>query len=656
MKKYTKYRFYERAFRLLIMLTILHHSRLEAQFLPGLNKDSLKRLIALKADDTLKVMNYIWLGQQYETNHPDSAGYYYKAAKQLSTRINYPAGVVRYINNFTAILNVEGKYDSSLALHRQALVLCEQNGLTELRLISLMNIGVVYQHKENYKAAADHYLKNLRLFERTGDPKSLSLLYGNLCGLFLDLNQPEKAVVYAQKALALAESMKDLFSSGQAINNLAIALKDMGRFNEAESYLHKAYDIGRQTDDINMQETSLINLGGLLNETFSPRKAIAVFRQSLPLAEAVGDINGKALAMEGISNGLYMIKAYRQAEENTRQALVFAHENEKRETESNLLMLMSDIQIALGDLRKSAKYRRSYDSLYSSIVNTDLVKNVQEMEAKYELEKKQSQILRQKLLLEQKNRETLRQRTWLGVLISGILLLCLLLFWGYRYYRQRQLLGSKELQALLGEQENVRLKGLLEGQLQERQRISQEMHDDMGSGLTSLLFLSRAIQGQDTVTSRLKQTAGDLIQKMNEIIWTMNHEQDSLDSLLAYMRLHISEMLEDANINGRYTIKEPVPPLSISQLFRRNVYLVSKEAVHNIVRHAGATLVEIDIYVEDYLQITIQDNGKGITPGQAGRFGNGLRNMRSRTTQLRGSFEILAEEGTRVIIRVPLSV
>lgn len=607
------------------------------------------------ANDSNKVNNFIVLGQQYENNIPDSAIYYYKQANQLSTTLNFPEGIIRYINNYTAILNVQGKFDESLKLHQQALALCDRYHLDQMRIKVLINIGVVYQFKEDYSAAANHYLKYLPVIERTAGPESVSLLYGNLCSLYRNLNQPDKALIYAQQSVKFAEKSKVPYSIGRAYHNMANALKELGRDKEREVYLNRAYQIGKQINDLDIQETALINLGDMFTKTSSPDIYMPFFRRALPLADSLGDVYGKSLALQGIANGLFGKKQFRLAEQKTLEALAYARQNGQHESESKALLLMSDIQIAISNLSASARYRREYDSVYTSLVNEGLVKNIQELETRYEVEKKLSQILKQSLLLEQKNREAIQQRSWLWISLAGLLLMGLFIFWGFRYYRQRQLLNKKELTALHAGQENIRLKGLLEGQLLERHRISQEMHDDMGSGLTSILFLSRTIQNQDPIVSRLKQTAEQLIQKMNEIIWIMNHEQDSLDSLVAYMRLHIAEALDNVGIDYRFLVTEPLPSLILSQEFRRNIYLCAKEAIHNCIKHAGATQVEIAIRVADWLEVVIKDNGHGLEEKNITRLGNGLSNMQRRMKQLGGIFLISSDDqGVKVTLRAPL--
>ncbi|MFT4152184.1 tetratricopeptide repeat protein [Parafilimonas sp.] len=624
-----------------------------AQYNPGLNKDSLHRITAVLPDDTSKVLHLILLGQQYENNIPDSAIFFYNQAKEISTKINYPAGIVRYINNYTAILNVQGKFDESLRLHQQAAALCRQYGLKDLYIKSLVNIGVVYQYKQDYEAAANHYLKNLHLLEETGDNQMLSFIYGNLCGVYLDLGQYSEAYAYAVKELTAAGKTNDTYTMASAYNNMANALKDLDEPEKAIAYLQKAYAAGNKLNDINTMETALINMGDLFNKIYMPAKAMKAFSEALPLTDSLDDVYGKSLVLHGIAYSFYLYKKYPEALSKAETALLFAQQYEQNETQKKLLLLLSDIKIATGDIKASDQFRNRYDSLNTAIANAGLLKDIKVMESKYEIEKKQSQILKQNLLLEQKDRQAAKQRTLLLASVAGIVFMLLLLLAGFRYYRQKQQLNKNEMQAMQTLQENIRLKSLIEGQLQERRRISQEMHDDISSGLTSMLFLSRSVQGQETITSKLKNLSQDLVQKMNEIIWTMNFDQDTLENLVAYMRKQIAETLDNAGIAYSFAVTDFLPPKTVSQEFRRNIYLAGKEAVHNIIKHAGATKVTITIEADELLHVIISDNGKGFSNTNI-RFGNGVKNMRQRMQLLNGSIEIINNHGTTVILTAPM--
>src|SRR5688572_26594585 len=96
---------------IVIIILAANSAPVRGQTAVGLNKDSLRRLLTSLPDDTIKVNNFIALGQQYENNTPDSAIFYYQQANRLSTRLNYPVGIIRYINNYTAVLNLQGKFE-----------------------------------------------------------------------------------------------------------------------------------------------------------------------------------------------------------------------------------------------------------------------------------------------------------------------------------------------------------------------------------------------------------------------------------------------------------------------------------------------------------------------------------------------------------------
>jgi two-component system NarL family sensor kinase len=602
----------------------------------GLDRDSLRHALDKMDPDSGKVTALIRLGQQYESNAPDTAIFYYRQANTLSQQLNYQPGIVQYINNYTAVLNVQGRFDSSLILNLQAVNICRQYGLGSLYVKALVNTGAAYQYKEEYLQAADYYLKALPLLEGSTEPQSLSIVYSNLCGLYRNLIQPEKAAVYARRAVQLARKDKDAYAMSMACINLGNVLKDLHHVEEAIRYLDTAYRISHSLQDLNTEETALVNLGEAYLQTHDPEKYEPVFRKALSLARTVKDVSGEAFALEGITLGLYWKGRYREAGHQLQEAILFTRDHDQKEVLANLLTQMGDVQIALGQPYIAQRYRDQADSIRNVLFSASLAKDVQELETKYKVERQQRELLQKTLELNEKTRESLRQRYWLVIAGISVLFLCFLLF------------------LLRARQENVRLKALVEGQLQERHRIGQEMHDDMGTGLTSLLFLSRTLNEPQEAVEKIRYLSGSLIHKMNEIVWTMEHEHDTLESLIAYIRVNTSQSLENAGISYHFQGGEEIPQLSVSQQYRRNIYLTVKEAIHNIIRHAEATAAAISVTFTHELEIVIRDNGKGFVPAAGRRFGNGMKNMQERMAQVGGTFTILPGEGAMIRLTAPL--
>jgi signal transduction histidine kinase len=197
---------------------------------------------------------------------------------------------------------------------------------------------------------------------------------------------------------------------------------------------------------------------------------------------------------------------------------------------------------------------------------------------------------------------------------------------------------------------------------QERARISSDMHDDLGSGLSTIRLLSeiakRKIQdpSQTREIERISEAAGELVDKMSEIIWAMNSSNDSLENLIAYMRSFAADFLEHAHITHQFSIPESIPNVKLSGGTRRNIYLAVKESLHNVVKHAQASEVMIEVKMQQHsMTILIKDNGKGFDQEKVRLFGNGLKNIQKRMQAVGGQADITSQNGTIVFLDIPLN-
>ena len=206
-------------------------------------------------------------------------------------------------------------------------------------------------------------------------------------------------------------------------------------------------------------------------------------------------------------------------------------------------------------------------------------------------------------------------------------------------------------------------KALLEKQLavqMERQRISSEMHDDIGAGLSGVRLLTEITKNKmkdaDATgeVEKIYQSVGEISAKMKEVIWSLNAENDSLPNLIAYIHRQAKAMLE--NYHGEFLVKIPdkLPEIIIDGKSRRNLYLAVKEAIHNCIKHSGADKIKLEIACDDKLVISVSDNGKGMKPDEKRAPGNGMKNMQQRMEQLGGEFIIKTDQGVTLTFIVPL--
>ena len=193
----------------------------------------------------------------------------------------------------------------------------------------------------------------------------------------------------------------------------------------------------------------------------------------------------------------------------------------------------------------------------------------------------------------------------------------------------------------------------------ERNRISADMHDELGSGVTAIRLMSEIVKSkmkEQTLPEieKISHSANELLNKMNTIIWTMTSSNDSVENLVAYIRSYAVEFFESTAIDCYFSMPASIPPREISGEKRRNMFLSVKEALNNVLKHSQSSVVKINVTVGDKLVIEIQDDGVGINMEKLRKFGNGLNNMKKRMASINGEFNIENQEGTRTVFGLVL--
>jgi len=200
-----------------------------------------------------------------------------------------------------------------------------------------------------------------------------------------------------------------------------------------------------------------------------------------------------------------------------------------------------------------------------------------------------------------------------------------------------------------------RLKTKLEQQLalqKERERISSDLHDDLGSGLTSIVMMSERIKkktngaGHDIEMEKISGTANVLVDNMREIVWALNTENDSLENLVGYIHEHAQKAFEFSPINLKVEIPDKIAEAQLAAEPRRNIFLTVKETLNNAIRYSEAQNVFMKFRTSaEAVEIEISDDGKGFSIDGIGKRANGLKNMKKRMNIIKGSYAVESSPG-----------
>ena len=244
----------------------------------------------------------------------------------------------------------------------------------------------------------------------------------------------------------------------------------------------------------------------------------------------------------------------------------------------------------------------------------------------------------------------------------GLFLELLFFLAGLSYKNRRQIIEqTREREQLKMENERKEFEkqlAVVTAQQEERNRISADMHDELGSGMTHIRLMSELAKSKmkhniPAEIEKISQSADDVLNKMNAIIWSMNSRNDSLGNLISYIRAYSTEYLEGTSVNCKVTIPHDIPEKELGGDKRRNIFLCVKETLNNMLKHSGATELTIDILTDGVLTIRIHDNGRGIDLQKIRQFGNGLQNIKRRMESIGGDFEIKNNNGTETILTLP---
>jgi len=222
--------------------------------------------------------------------------------------------------------------------------------------------------------------------------------------------------------------------------------------------------------------------------------------------------------------------------------------------------------------------------------------------------------------------------------------------WGIARRRARRRLAKMEQAAALE---------------RERARIARDMHDEFGSRLTTIANLGELAQNHTLSPTDMKSQLGsitsqvrELINTVDEVVWTVSPENDSLPSLTAFLSDYTERFVAPSGISHRLELDPDYPLLPVPAEARHNLLLATKEALNNAVRHAAPEMIRVKLHVQDgCLDVVISDDGHGFEVGRARAGGHGLANLAERMKLIQGRAEIRSApgQGTVVTLSMPLT-
>ncbi|MBS1947986.1 MAG: sensor histidine kinase [Bacteroidetes bacterium] len=622
--------------------------------------DSMLQVLKTANEDTSKVILLLNVGEQYERFSPETSKQYYHQSLALSQKIGYKPGEIKFASYYTAVLNMQGRFDSSLILNKKALQLARQLN-DELSIAkTTLNTANSYHLISKEDSAIYYYMQSLPILDKLENKRMLGIAYSNLQNIYTDIPEYQKAIEYGKKGVEIfSKEVNDPLNQSYCLSNLGIVYTSLKKLDTAEMYFKEALQISRNIDDVYTESAVLLNLGDIYQKAGRLEEAKKNFDKAHLIAKEMDLTETEAIALKGIAMYHLEKRNYPLAKAYADSALSISIKSDNRKQTLKLYKLLSDISYASQDLKAAHEFEEKEDALRDSVNADNLHRISTEFETKYETEKKEAKIILQQSQLKQKS-------NLIYFLIAGVAAIIIISLLTYRNYKNKQKLQQAKIDELETEKKLTATEAVLKGEEQERTRLAKDLHDGLGGMLSGIKFSLNNMKGNLIMTPDNAQAFERSMDMLDSSIKEMRRVAHNMmpEILVKYgLDAGLKEFCNDIERSGVLQISYQsigMDKATIEQTTAVTVYRIVQELVNNTIKHASAKNVLVQLHYaeqEKLLAITVEDDGKGFDKESLSKStGIGWSNIQNRVEFLKGKIDVNStiDKGTSVLIEITL--
>lgn len=565
---------------------------------------------------------------------------------------------MRFLNRKGVALYMKGNYTDAEKCYRESLSLAEKRGDKDRELANYGALANMYQVMSRSALALENYLEALTIAEELGRKDHEALLLGNIGAMYMHMYNYAQAEKYFNKSVQICIETGDREEEAacyQGLANIAY-LKDVNSScAEAIQYAEKSLAIYTKLGNEFRQAHLYGTLAVFYNKRSEYEKAIALSKKALAINIRVGYPgyifdDHKTLGYAYLGSGKIKEALY-----HTQQALAVL-DTSFYKGRAGAYELAQSVYIALGDKEKIIAYSDSLGKVNSMILNKEIHETVCEMEIKYETEKKETRIAS----LEREKRLML----WLSFTGGGILILALAVFillWRWtaqkrRFAESQKGWAEQQVKQLEQEKQLIATQAVLDGEIQERSRLSRDLHDGLGSMLTGVKFNLESMKNSMVIGSNEVKYFNNAMRILNDSMLEMRRVAHHLmpDTLFRFgLKASMSDFCDTLPAVSFSWYGEEI---RLKTKMETMIYRTLCELINNALKHARPSQILVQIIQDsNRIAFTVQDDGCGFDT-QSASDGLGLQNIRTRVAYFGGIMHINSKIGEGTEINVELKI
>jgi len=537
--------------------------------------------------------------------------------KEMSEVYNRLGVINRKLSNFKLSLKM---FDEGIAIAKKYNL---QPSLANL----YMNKANALNESAHYDEAIQLHLQCLKIREQLKDIRGLAQSYNNIATVYLTTKQYDASLSHLQKAAELSRRINNVTSLAVVYNTLAQVYGATGHKDSVLYYYNKSTELYKQTGDKPGVAMGLHNMGQYLIENGKAAESLSYLRQALAIRQESKSPYEIASTMNLIGVALGKLERHKEAEQYLLKSLSLVKDDGTKVSQS-IYKSLADHYKATGRYEDAFKFQAKYISIADTAIGEGELTNMLKAQAAYEIEKREAELGLNKAEKQVRELQLSNRNKTILLLVAGVVFLAATAAYGIRNYRLNQMLKVETL----------------------RKKISKDLHDDIGSTLSSINIyseLAKKEKNNDVYLNTIQQHTQTIISSLDDLVWSINPKNDTIEILVEKLRSFAEPFLNAAKIKTQFTTQIENNNLLLTLTQKTNLYLACKEMVNNVVKHSGADYCQVSIVQAGRtIEMEVKDNGKGFMPERINNGRNGLRNLKTRAEELNGEFVLSTHPGS----------
>ncbi len=576
---------------------------------------------------------------------------YLNASLNKAKKINYLKGIASSMSDLGIVYYLQSDFTQASELFNKSLQIKLKIGDLRNIAVSYNYLGDIYENMGYYNKSIDYAFRGFSINQKINNKSGIATSLSKIGELYLKMNQYKKSIGYLNKSTILKQSLGEKHGIANNLVSFGLLYSKLGNIEKALAYLKKGLEIQKFLGDIKGQSLTLTTIGNLYVDIKNYDDAIKTFNECLLLDKYLQSSFNILEDYLNISKVFFKKDNISTSELYLKKASTVLKSNPNLFFEQEIYEMQSLLFEKKHQYKASLKAYKQYIVLRDSVLSLNNKTALALKEAKFEFDTKayadslkNVEIQKAKdLQLKLQHSELQKQKLKQTAMLSGIAVLMLLGWLLFSRYKAVNLQRISERKLLLLEKDQALV--------DERNRIADEMHDDVGADLSNLLLKIRMKERKQSALNTedlgaLKNSANTIIYKIDEIIWSLNAQRDTLNELLNFIQKYFDTLLKDNQLKGEFVCNNQIPNYPLSAQLRRNIFLTVKEILNNALKHSEASEVNMQVeFCNNKLKIQIADNGNGFEPTKTHK-GNGMASMKKRIQESNGTLDIKSKNGT----------